>query len=90
MQIFIELSFKFSMYGFLAGLVLAVSLFSYYSRDLPDYHTLGSYYPPAVTSLYSADAVLVEEYAKEYTLICMWGFQKCKWRQTVNNVFNQI
>lgn len=66
MRKFIKLIFKLSIYGFLAGLVFAAGLFYYYSRDLPDYHTLESYYPPAVTRLYSADGVLIEEYAREY------------------------
>lgn len=63
---FIRLIVRLSLYGFLAGLTGTACLFYYYSRDLPDYSTLESYYPPAVTRLYSSDGILIEEYAKEY------------------------
>lgn len=58
--------FKISLYAFLAGLIFVAGLFYYHSRDLPDYSALESYYPPAVTRIYSSDGKLIEEYSKEY------------------------
>lgn len=48
--------------------IAAAYLISAYSKDLPDYKQLEAYDPPVATRLYTADGLLVEEYAKEHRL----------------------
>ncbi|HJD55232.1 MAG TPA: penicillin-binding protein 1A [Rickettsia endosymbiont of Pyrocoelia pectoralis] len=49
----------------LIGCGIVAYIIYYYSRELPDYSQLASYYPPSVTRIYSRDGKLVEEYAFE-------------------------
>ncbi len=49
----------------IAGLIGVIAMFAYFSRDLPDYHSLASYDPATMTRLYAADGSLMEEYATE-------------------------
>lgn len=49
----------------LIGCGIVAYIIYYYSRELPDYSQLASYYPPSVTRIYSRDGKLMEEYAFE-------------------------
>lgn len=49
----------------LLGFLGAYILFSYYTKDLPDYKQLTTYDPPLVTRLYANDGRLFGEYAEE-------------------------
>lgn len=51
--------------GFMASIAIVAYLLYYYSRDLPDYHELANYAPPAATRIYTIDGKLLEEYSKE-------------------------
>ncbi len=47
------------------GLLIAVSLFHSFNKDLPDTSELAKYDPPTVTRLYAADGTLMAEYATQ-------------------------
>lgn len=49
----------------IVGAIVMIALFSYFSRDLPDYHSLANYEPATMTRLYAADGSLMEEFAIE-------------------------
>lgn len=50
------------------GLAIVAYVIYHYSKDLPDYSQLKRYYPPSITRMYSADAKLIEEYAREHRI----------------------
>ncbi|MDP5082749.1 MAG: penicillin-binding protein 1A [Rickettsiaceae bacterium] len=50
------------------GIAIAAYVIYHYSKDLPDYSQLKRYYPPSITRMYSADAKLIEEYAREHRI----------------------
>ena len=50
------------------GLAIVACVIYHYSKDLPDYSQLKRYYPPSITRMYSADAKLIEEYAREHRI----------------------
>ena len=50
------------------GIAIAAYIIYHYSKDLPDYSQLKRYYPPSITRMYSADAKLIEEYAREHRI----------------------
>lgn len=56
---------KAFLFSLMIGIVVAAYVIYYYSKDLPDYSQLKQYYPASTTRIYSADAKLIEEYAKE-------------------------
>jgi penicillin-binding protein 1A len=60
--------FAFGTIVFLFGVGTAVGLYSYYSKDLPDYSTLQDYQPPVMTRVHAADGELLAEYAHERRL----------------------
>lgn len=49
----------------LLGMLSVVGVVYYFTKDLPDYTQLEEYNPPVVTRFYSADAKVMEEYARE-------------------------
>jgi len=49
----------------IVGALAIIATVSYFSRDLPDYHSLANYEPAVMTRLYAADGSLMEEYAVE-------------------------
>ncbi|MDG1437035.1 MAG: penicillin-binding protein 1A [Rickettsiaceae bacterium] len=52
----------------LVGILVVGYIFYYYSLDLPDYSQLKKYHPPLITRIYSSDAKLMEEYAREHRI----------------------
>jgi penicillin-binding protein 1A len=56
---------KLAFLGGLAGLLLTILLFWYYSHDLPDYTQLAVYDPPVVTRIHANDGRLFAAFAKE-------------------------
>ena len=66
-QLFFQIIKMVGILGLFAGL-LAIYLFFYYSKDLPDYTQLENYYPPATTRVYSSDGKLMEEFAMEHRI----------------------
>ena len=50
------------------GLAIVAYVIYHYSKDLPDYSQLKRYHPPSITRMYSADAKLIEEYAREHRI----------------------
>ncbi|MBY0355826.1 MAG: penicillin-binding protein 1A [Rickettsiales bacterium] len=57
--------FALGMSLLIAGAIFFIALFSYFSRDLPDYHSLANYEPATMTRLYASDGSLLDEYAIE-------------------------
>lgn len=57
--------FSIGFLGLIAAVVLAVGVFSYYGKDLPDYSQLKDYQPPIVTRLYAGDGRLLAEFSQE-------------------------
>jgi penicillin-binding protein 1A len=57
--------FALGMSLVIVGALSIIALFAYFSRDLPDYHSLANYEPATMTRLYAADGSLMEEYAVE-------------------------
>jgi penicillin-binding protein 1A len=62
---FFAFLFRMIVLAAIIGACALVCIFYYYSKDLPDYSQLQSYYPPSITRIYSADGKLIEEFAKE-------------------------
>jgi penicillin-binding protein 1A len=56
-----SIGFTLSILAVAAGF----AMFSYYSKDLPDYSQLAKYDPATLTRLYAADGKLLAEYATE-------------------------
>lgn len=50
---------------FIVGAIVILQVFLYYGKDLPDYHQLENYDPPAITRLYTNDGRVLEEIATE-------------------------
>lgn len=46
-------------------LLLTISIFFYFGRDLPDFNKLKSYQPPVVSKIFASDGNFLEEYSKE-------------------------
>lgn len=61
------LSWGFSLGISLAvlGLLVALSVYHSFNKDLPDYSEMAKYDPPTATRLYAADGKLLAEYATE-------------------------
>ncbi|MEQ1706141.1 MAG: transglycosylase domain-containing protein, partial [Rickettsiales bacterium] len=49
----------------IVGLAVAIAMFYYYAKDLPDYSQLSRYDPATLTRLYAANGKLLAEYATE-------------------------
>ena len=47
------------------SLLIVISSFIYYGRDLPDFNVLKSYEPPVVSKIFASDGNFLEEYSKE-------------------------
>jgi penicillin-binding protein 1A len=56
---------KFALLAGLAGLVVTILLFWYYSYDLPDYKQLAVYDPPVVTRIHANDGRLFAAFSTE-------------------------
>ena len=54
--------------GGLLGAAGAIYLILHYGKDLPDHSQLANYSPDTITRLYSADGMILAEYAKEKRL----------------------
>ncbi len=65
---FIIFCTKITLFLGAISLAVAVYVIYHYSKDLPDYSHLKRYYPPSITRVYSADAKLIEEYAREHRI----------------------
>ena len=61
LNFFLRIFIIFSIIGIL---IISYAVY-YFSHDLPDYHQLANYNPPALSRVYSADGKLIEEYANE-------------------------
>src|SRR5499427_10301578 len=60
--------FAFGTIVFLLAVGGAVGLYSFYSKDLPDYSQLQDYQPPVMTRVHASDGALLAEYARERRL----------------------
>src|SRR5215471_15872832 len=60
--------FAFGTIVFLLAVGGAVGLYSFYSKDLPDYAQLQDYQPPVMTRVHASDGALLAEYARERRL----------------------
>ncbi len=49
----------------IVSLLIIISSFIYYGRDLPDFNVLKSYEPPVVSKIFASDGNFLEEYSKE-------------------------
>lgn len=57
------------VYGLILVSTIIISLIMFYSRELPDYNVLASYFPPTVSKIYADDgAAIMEQYAEEYRI----------------------
>lgn len=56
---------KLAGLGFIAGVVLIVSVIVYFAKDLPNFNNISDYKPNLITKIYSEDNKLVSEYAQE-------------------------
>lgn len=62
---FIKFLLGAAMSAFVVALIVVVGTISYYSHDLPDYRQLADYNPPILSRLYTADGLLLKEYARQ-------------------------
>jgi penicillin-binding protein 1A len=56
---------KLAGLGFIAGVILVISVIVYFAKDLPNFNNISDYKPNLITKIYSEDNKLVSEYAQE-------------------------
>ena len=64
----ISIIFGLITFGIIAVAIASVSIFWYFSKDLPSYQQLSEYKPPVISRVYASNGALIGQFAKERRL----------------------